>query len=116
MPRALKHCGYKGCKTLVPGSQGRCAEHSERWQRKGTQRTNSQQHRAWAAAIRKRDPYCRIRYPDICTHITQQADHIIPVAQGGAEFDLANGQGACRACHQRKSSREGHFGAGHQAR
>lgn len=108
--RAQKHCGHKGCMTLT--RDGRCPEHKERWERKGATRTSTQQHRKWAAAVKKRDPYCRIHYADICTHITQEADHIVPVALGGAEFDLANGQGTCRPCHRRKSSREGHVGKG----
>ena len=95
--------------------EGRCPEHRERWQRKGATRTSQAEHRRWAAKVKARDPFCRIRLPG-CTGITQQADHIVPVALGGAEFDVANGQGACRSCHGKKSSREGHFVAGHHLR
>lgn len=35
-----------------------------------------------------------------------QADHIVPIAQGGARYDLVNGQCLCIACHARKTLRE----------
>ena len=96
---------------MVLTREGRCPDHRERWERKGATRTSSEKHRKWAAIVKKRDPYCRVRLPG-CTHITTQADHIVPVAFGGAEFDPANGQGICTSCHRKKSSREGHLGKG----
>ncbi|QYB01465.1 HNH endonuclease [Rhodococcus sp. USK10] len=35
-----------------------------------------------------------------------EADHIVNVADGGAEFDLANGQALCVPHHKRKSAAE----------
>jgi len=35
-----------------------------------------------------------------------QADHIVPIARGGARYDLANGQTLCIRCHARKTLRE----------
>jgi 5-methylcytosine-specific restriction endonuclease McrA len=35
-----------------------------------------------------------------------QADHVVPVSQGGARYDVANGQTLCRSCHGRKTRRE----------
>jgi len=32
-----------------------------------------------------------------------QADHIVPIRQGGERYDLANGQTLCIACHGRKT-------------
>jgi 5-methylcytosine-specific restriction endonuclease McrA len=32
-----------------------------------------------------------------------EADHVIPISQGGARFDAGNGQGLCKACHSAKT-------------
>ena len=34
------------------------------------------------------------------------ADHIVPIADGGERYDLANGACRCSACHARKTLRE----------
>lgn len=34
------------------------------------------------------------------------ADHVKPIAQGGALLDLANLQSLCQQCHSRKTTRE----------
>ncbi|MCK4624021.1 MAG: HNH endonuclease [Phycisphaerae bacterium] len=49
-----------------------------------------------------RDPICRIckRKP------TTEADHIVPIREGGARYDLANLQGLCKPCHSRKTATE----------
>ncbi len=31
------------------------------------------------------------------------ADHVVPIAEGGARFVIANGQGVCKSCHSRKT-------------
>ena len=36
-----------------------------------------------------------------------EADHIIPIALGGNEYDLKNLQTLCERCHKRKTAREG---------
>jgi len=35
-----------------------------------------------------------------------QADHIVPIRQGGERYDVANGQTLCLACHSRKTAHE----------
>ena len=35
-----------------------------------------------------------------------QADHVVPVSQGGDRYDVANGQCLCIACHGRKTRGE----------
>lgn len=37
----------------------------------------------------------------------QLVDHIIPIADGGAEMDIDNLQVLCAACHNRKHAGEG---------
>lgn len=40
------------------------------------------------------------------------ADHVMPISQGGARYDVANGAARCQACHNRKTSREQREGEG----
>lgn len=59
--------------------------------------------------IMSRDPVCQrcgcARDKD------SPMDHIIPVSQGGAEYDMDNLQGLCKRCHDKKTVREdGGFG------
>lgn len=52
-------------------------------------------------AILARDPICQA-----CgTAPSTDADHIVPVAEGGSEH-ITNGQGLCAECHQVKSDAE----------
>lgn len=73
---------------------------------KGQTRTSTAAHKAWARAVlaiaRGR---CQIQGPD-CIGIAVHADHIKPVAEGGAEHDVRNGQGACQPCHEAKTAAE----------
>ena len=50
-------------------------------------------------AILQRDPVCP------CGRPSTQADHIVPVAEGGSD-DESNGQGLCRSCHDTKTAAE----------
>jgi 5-methylcytosine-specific restriction endonuclease McrA len=61
-------------------------------------------HRAWRQAVLTRDAFACVD----CGRIDQanHADHIVPIAQGGARYDVANGACRCRACHGRKTLRE----------
>lgn len=48
-------------------------------------------------------------YGDACAHCGGQAaeaDHIIPVSEGGSPDDLGNGQPLCRPCHATKTAAE----------
>ncbi len=113
--RAPKHCGIQGCTVLVrPGT--RCPAHQHRWGR-GSPRTSTKEHKAWRTAILKRDHgQCQLQYPGICIHAATIADHILAIGLGGAEYDLANGQAACKPCSAKKSSAEGHIAQGHHPR
>ncbi|MGW9158960.1 HNH endonuclease [Microbacterium sp. NPDC055665] len=48
---------------------------------------------------------CEIRGPG-CTHRAKDADHKTPVAEGGARYELGNGQAACEPCHKAKTQEE----------
>lgn len=47
---------------------------------------------------------CQLGYPG-CAVTATEADHIIPVAEGGTD-DEANGQAVCPPCHRRKTAEE----------
>jgi 5-methylcytosine-specific restriction endonuclease McrA len=60
-------------------------------------------------ALRKRvledEPVCRICRAEPST----QADHIIPIEEGGDPWDLHNLQGLGASCHSRKTNAERHW-------
>ena len=72
-------------------------------------RTTRAQQTAWERAIKTRDKHCQIAGPK-CTGRVDEADHIIPIAEGGNELDLTNGQGACSNCHGEKTQQEARRG------
>jgi 5-methylcytosine-specific restriction protein A len=62
-------------------------------------------HRAWREQVLTRaGGLCQIREPNRCINIATEADHIVELADGGAEYDPANGQAACRPCHAHKTA------------
>lgn len=63
-------------------------------------------HRKLRDQVLKEEPTCRYREPG-CTVTSTVADHIVPIARGGARLDRANLAGCCRHCHAIKSQREG---------
>lgn len=117
MPRARKPCGIQGCTVIVSGTEKHCPAHKHRFTNGGRTRTFNPRHRAWREAVLKRDNYkCQLRIRGVCVWSANEADHIKPVAEGGAEYDLANGAAICTPCHRWKSSREGHRAQGHRVR
>ena len=63
---------------------------------------NSSTWRKLSKMIRQRDPICKI-----CNNrLSQVADHIIPISQGGDKYDMDNLQGVCHKCHNKKSQSE----------
>lgn len=54
----------------------------------------------------QRDGYrCQLAIPGTCTGTATQADHITPVAQGGA-LTAANLQACCAPCHRAKTAQD----------
>ena len=102
--------------TLIPGGTRGCEKHKHRFRNGGMSRTSDPRHRKWAAAVLKRDKrVCALRLEG-CTFIATEADHIIPVAEGGDEYALWNGRAVCSHCHRLISSQQGHKAAGHKFR
>ena len=64
-------------------------------------------HKQWRMAVLIRDAYQCQDCKKICSGKRDaHADHILPIAEGGARYDLENGQCLCAACHARKTLRE----------
>ena len=79
---------------------------SHGWTSGGRSRTDTAEARAWREAVLDRcGRQCEIR-GSRCAGRATQADHIVPVAEGGGEYDLDNGQGACDPCHAEKTHAE----------
>ena len=99
-------CSVFGCPHKKP-----CPNHpAKSWvvdPTRGTvaERGYGERHRQWRKRILARDPFCRYRFAG-CTVRATVADHVVRIAEGGARFDLANGQGACAHCHNVKTQRE----------
>lgn len=68
-------------------------------------------HPAWRQAraqTLERDGYeCQLRLKG-CTGKATQADHIIPVAEGGPPFELANLRAACEHCNTSRGAARVH--------
>ena len=113
--RAPKICSQEGCSTLTYDDASRCPEHHRRngkWGPKvGTNRTATTAHKARRLRILRRDPMCQLGYAG-CTGTSTICDHVIPLAAGGPDTD-SNCQGVCRSCSDKKTSKEGHYLAGH---
>jgi len=97
-------CTQSWCPNLQP-----CADHprkpfgSIQGRPSPAARGYGARHRLWRAAVLERDPICK--HPG-CKQRSTNADHIIPIRQGGARFDVANGQGLCGRHHSAKTGRE----------
>jgi 5-methylcytosine-specific restriction protein A len=116
--RAPKLCAEPTCGELVPAGQRYCATHdSPRWSTGKSIPKSRSADAKWKRTRRRilnRDNRrCRIAFVGICIGLASEADHIIPVSQGGTDLD-SNLQAACFPCHRAKSSDEGHQAAGHK--
>ena len=109
MPRAPRVCNEPQCSVLIHDpKRRRCDLHYTPFggNRETSRRTTTLAHRRRRLRVLGRAGYrCQIRYADICLGVATDFDHIIPLSEGGKDDD-SNGQGACRACHARKSAIE----------
>jgi len=60
---------------------------------------STRRHRAWRLAVLERDHWtCQVRVK--CEGAkASHADHVVPLSEGGARFDLANGRASCAPCN-----------------
>jgi 5-methylcytosine-specific restriction endonuclease McrA len=64
-------------------------------------------HRAWRQAVLTRDAWTCRDCGRVCSNKREaHADHVVAISQGGARYDLANGQTLCVSCHARKTLAE----------
>jgi 5-methylcytosine-specific restriction enzyme A len=70
-----------------------------------SRRGYGRRHQRWRLLILARDPLCKIAVLCDGTALSTEADHIVPLAEGGI-WALSNGQGACKACHSHKTALE----------
>ena len=67
----------------------------------------SKAHRAWRQAVLTASAWQCRECGKVCAGEREaHADHIIPIADGGERYDVANGQCLCIRCHGRKTRRE----------
>lgn len=96
MSNPARPCSTSDCYHLAP-----CPDHPV--QPQGSRYGGA--HRAWRdRVLALADYHCA--YPD-CTDRATDADHIMPISQGGARFDVANGQALCHQHHSMKTRAEG---------
>jgi len=112
--RSAIACNHPGCGAL------NCQQHTEQARRQQFDSDRSReaersiyktaQWQRTRAFILARDPLCRIAI--VCLRKfgrampSTEAEHIIPVRDGGAIYDPSNLQGACKPCHSRKTALE----------
>jgi 5-methylcytosine-specific restriction endonuclease McrA len=64
-------------------------------------------HRAWRLAVLVGAGWQCAACGRICARKGEaHADHVLPIAEGGARYEVANGQCLCSSCHSRKTVRE----------
>ena len=104
-----KPCHQPGCPYLTTGTwceahqPSRLEESRRDVARRGTSRARGydRDHERLRDQVLKEEPFCRV-----CLMPTVIADHIVPIAWGGARLDRANLQGLCFSCHEKKKAKE----------
>jgi len=122
MPTLNSHCcPVPGCPNITTG--GKCPQHLKAARKEydshrpaGWKRFNANWRRLREMVL-ARDPVCKNPF-QIPNHLefSTVADHIVPVAKGGAECDLDNLQGLCKSCHDRKTACEVGLGGSNVSR
>ncbi|RII40973.1 HNH endonuclease [Galactobacter valiniphilus] len=89
------------CQTCRPtGIQ--CGDCAERQQARRRPRAYWKARGRVLKAAREAGASCALAYDDVCTGTPTEADHIIPVSEGGSH-DEANLQATCQACNAHKN-------------
>lgn len=88
--------------------RGRCRRHAGerntelKGRTAGAQLYKSARWRACRRKVLSRDRYtCKV-----CLRFGNEVDHVVPIADGGSAWDMANLQTLCKSCHTRKTQRE----------
>lgn len=110
MPSSPPHLCSR-CRSIVTG---RCPTCSSGWTQRPTTRQTPTSHRRWRTLrdqVLQDEPTCRVC--DFLPSVT--VDHIVPIAEGGAELDRDNLQGICTPCHDAKTAEEAARGRARRA-
>lgn len=105
---APKPCNAPGCGVLVRDGSSRCPKHPRaQWAKNvtATKRVTGRKLQTMRAALFTRSPLCVMCEEKGRTTLATQRDHIVPLAEGGADAD-DNVQALCAACHELKSKAE----------
>lgn len=103
----MARCFAPGCPD-PPTYRGRCAYHNGQMQRARKRNEpwslvyKNPAMKGWRIAVLRRDPIC----VKCGKAMSSEADHIVPVQEGGAPFSVENGQGLCKSCHSKKTMAE----------
>lgn len=62
----------------------------------------SREWRAMSKQVRQEEPFCKICESKGIVTLTEVADHIVSIKNGGAKLDRSNLQGLCRPCNNAK--------------
>lgn len=122
MPTAALHaCGWPaGCRTLTanrlcPEHQGNgSTQHGWDTGRRPTERVRGRKGQAMRKALFAREPLCRTCEAAGRTRLASIRDHIIPLAEGGAD-DETNEQPLCAECSDIKTRAEAKRGRQREA-
>jgi 5-methylcytosine-specific restriction endonuclease McrA len=63
-------------------------------------------HRLWRQAVLNKCNWQCVDCKRVAHGREMHADHVVPISQGGARYDVANGEARCVNCHSRKTARE----------
>lgn len=116
----MKFCAEPTCRTLV--HKGRCPVHAPEHERthrpQAHLRGYDETWRRFSAARLQRFPFCgqqadgsmSAEHGSRCAEVpgrclpAECTDHIVPMSQGGAQYDEANLQSLCLACNSFKAN------------
>jgi len=85
--------------------RGRCQRHAKQRNRETHQNRSVYNSKRWQMLRRKvllEEPICQ----SCDSALSEHADHIVPIEQGGKVWDRTNLQGLCAPCHSTKTRQE----------
>ena len=114
--RRQKICSHPGCDEKT--TAGKCPDHQVKAKARRYANRESPSlrgydahHKRWREAILARDFALCVECGGSGDGLPMHADHIVPLSQGGAVYDMDNGQTLCHRCHSVKTVTEnGGFG------
>lgn len=92
--------------TLIKSRIGRLSGRSLRMTKKADPHYGSAEHRTWVQAVLRRARYECEKCGRSGKDNRLFADHIVEIVDGGAKYDVANGQALCGSCHTKKTAKE----------